>query len=309
MKFKKPKFWDNKNLSFLAILLLPFSLIFYFFSFIKYFKKSKKFSIPVICIGNIYVGGTGKTPLAIEIYQITKSLGKKPGFIKKYYNYLEDEINMLKKIGPTFFNNEREEAINLLIQKECNLAILDDGFQDSTIKKDFSIICFNSNQWIGNGFIIPSGPLREKLSSIKKADCIFINGDKNIKIEEQIFQHISKSTRIFYSEYKILNVEKFQNKNLFAFAGIGNPSNFFNLLKKNNLNVVKSESFSDHHFYLEKEFNKILEMAKKLNAILITTEKDYNRMTDEQKKYCDFAKVDLSIENKNQFIDLLRDKI
>ena len=184
MNFKKPKFWDNAGLSFWSLILYPFSIIFLLSSFIfRLFKIEKKFPIPIICVGNIYVGGTGKTPLALEIFKIIKSNEKNPGFIKKGYDYLYDEIQMLKKIGETFTNKNRKKAINSLILSGHDVAILDDGFQDFSIKKNFSILCFNSKQLVGNGFLIPSGPLRESFSSIKKADCIFINGDKNLEFE------------------------------------------------------------------------------------------------------------------------------
>ena len=309
MKFKKPKFWDNPNLTFFAILLFPISLIYYLISVIVRLKESKKFSVPVICVGNIYLGGTGKTPLALEIFSIVKSLGKKPGFIKKYYNYLNDEIKMLKKNGDTFVHKKRDEAMNMLIQNKNDLAILDDGFQDQSIKKDFTIVCFNSKQWIGNGLLIPSGPLRENLQKIKGVDCIFINGDKDLKIENEIFNKISKDIRIFYSKYKILDIERFKNKNFIAFAGIGNPSNFFELLNENNINVIKKISFPDHYYYTDRKFEQILEMAKKIKANLITTEKDYERMNNEQRKNCDYLKVKLDIKDKSQFINLIKNKI
>jgi len=175
MNFKKPEFWDYSRLSIWAIILYPFSILFLIVSLlIKLLKIQKKFSIPIICVGNIYVGGTGKTPLALEIFKIIKSFGKNPGFIKKGYSYLYDEIKMLEKIGKTFTNKNREKAINSLILSGHDIAVLDDGFQDFSIKKDFSVLCFNSKQLIGNGFIIPSGPLREKISSIKKADCVLL---------------------------------------------------------------------------------------------------------------------------------------
>ena len=120
-----------------------------------------------------------------------------------------------------------DNSIVLSIQKNHDVAILDDGFQDFTIKPDFSIVCFNSKQMIGNGFLIPSGPLREKLSAISRADCVIINGNKNQELEKKIFENVNeKKLHIFYSKYKIKNIEKFKNKELIAFAGIGNPSNF-----------------------------------------------------------------------------------
>jgi tetraacyldisaccharide 4'-kinase len=306
MNFKKPKFWDYSELSFWSIILYPFSLLFLFASLIiKLLKIQKKFPIPIICVGNIYLGGTGKTPLALEIFKIIKSSGKNPGFVKKGYDYLYDEIQMLEKIGKTYLNKNRKEAISSLISLKHDVAILDDGFQDFSIKKDFSIICFNSKQLIGNGFLIPSGPLRESFKSIKRADCIFINGDKNTRFENKINQ-INKNAKIFYSKYKIKNVENFKNKEVIAFAGIGNPSNFFDLLIENNINVKRTYSFPDHHNFSQKDFDKIIGDN---HIKIVTTEKDYCRMNDKQKLSCDFIEVELEIENKNEFISLIKNKI
>ena len=321
MKFNKPKFWDYPGISFWSIILYPLSLLFLFASLIiKLLKTQKKFPIPIICVGNIYVGGTGKTPLAIEIFKIIKSSGKNPGFVKKGYDYLFDEIKMLEKIGKTNLNKSREEAINLLISSEYDVAILDDGFQDFSIKKDFSILCFNSKQLIGNGHIIPSGPLRENFLSIKRADCIVINGEKNMQFENKI-KKINKNTKIFYSKYKIKNLDKFKNKKVVAFAGIGNPSNFFELLKENNIDVKKTYSFPDHHIYSAKgdlafimadrfiftdiETNK----SNERDVLLVTTEKDYSRINNYNKQFFDCVEVDLEIENKSEFIRLIKSKI
>ncbi len=310
MNFKKPKFWDHSGLSFWSIILYPFSLLFLFASLvIKILKIQKKFPIPIICVGNIYVGGTGKTPLAKEIFQITKSLGKNPAFIKKYYSYLDDEINMLQKTGKTFFLNRRKDSIEALIKNGYNLAILDDGFQDLSIYKNFNIVCFNQKQWTGNHFVIPAGPLREKLSALKRADCILINGNKDTKIENQIYK-VNKSAKIFYSKYKALDIDKFKEKKICAFAGIGNPSNFFELLKENNLNLVNKFSFSDHHDY---SYTEIENMVKKFNdCILLTTEKDYCRIPLDSilKGFkIEYLKIRLEIENKDNFIKLIKDKI
>ena len=112
MKFKKPKFWDNQKISFWSILLFPLSAIYLIINFIiKVIKTQKKFPIPVICVGNIYLGGTGKTPLVRKIFNISKSLGKNPAFVKKSYNYLFDEINMLKMTGKIYTHKKREESI------------------------------------------------------------------------------------------------------------------------------------------------------------------------------------------------------
>ena len=306
MNFKKPEFWDKSELSIWSIILYPFSLLFLIISLgAKFLKIKKKFPIPIVCVGNIYTGGTGKTPLALEIFKITKSYGKNPAFVKKGYDYLYDEIQMLDKTGKTYSDKNRKEAIKSLISDKHDVAILDDGFQDLSIEKDFSILCFNSRQLIGNGFLIPAGPLRESFNSIKKADCVLINGDRNIEFENKI-NKINKNIKIFYSKYKIKNIENFKNKEIVAFAGIGNPSNFFHLLKENNINVKKTYSFPDHYNYSENDFSKIIGDK---NMKIITTEKDYFRMNDRQKQNCEFVKVDLEIENKSEFINLIKNKV
>ena len=308
MNFKKPKFWDHSGLSFWSIILYPFSLLFLVTSLVvRLLKTQKKFPIPVICVGNIYLGGTGKTPLALEIFKIVKSSGKNPGFIKKGYDYLYDEIQMLEKIGKTYLNKNRKEAISELISLKHDVAILDDGFQDFSIKKDFSILCFNSNQLIGNGFLIPSGPLRQTFQSIKQAECVVINGTKNLEFEDKI-KKINENIKIFYSKYKIKNLDKFKNKKVLAFAGIGNPSNFFELLKKNNINVKETISYPDHYNYSEEDYGFLIK-KKEQDVLLATTEKDYYRLNEKMKESFDYVDVDLEIDNKNEFINLINSKL
>ena len=309
MKLKKPKFWDSSRFSFWAILFFPISILFLLFSFINKYKISKKFPIPVICVGNIYVGGTGKTPLASEIFKITKSLGKNPAFVKKYYDYLKDEITMLKKVGTTFVSESRKEAIESLIKNKNDIAILDDGFQDYTIKKNFSVVCFNQKQWIGNGLVIPSGPLRERITAVNRSDCIVINGERNIKIEDQIYKK-NKNAKIFYSKYKPVDINRFKDKQIYAFSGIGNPSNFFDLLRENNLNLIGTNSFPDHYHFTKSDLEILIKkINSEKNQILLTTEKDYFRIHDNFKTHFQYLKIELEIENKDNFIELIKKNI
>ena len=309
MKLKKPKFWDLKQISLWALLLIPFAFLFQLVLLLeKFFKKPKNFSVPVICVGNIYLGGTGKTPLTLELFKIIKSIGKNPGFIKKGYDYLDDEIKMLEKIGRVYTDKSREKAINNLISSNYDIAILDDGFQDYSIKKNFSILCFNSRQLIGNGFTIPSGPLRESIKSLKRADCVLINGEKNIKFENKI-NKFNNNIKIFYSKYKLLDTDGIQNKKVIALAGIGNPENFFDQLKEKNIDLIKTYSYPDHHNYSKKELKNIIDESEKNNAVIVTTEKDHSRMNEEIKLIIKCIKVDLEIENKNDFINLIKSKI
>ena len=306
MNFFKPKFWDKNQISFFSVLFFPISLLIKLLGFfIRFSTSTHQCSIPIICVGNIYLGGTGKTPLCIEIFSILKNLNMNPVFIRKKYDSFEDEANLQKNVGPIYQNKKRIEAIKQAIQNKANVAILDDGFQDFSIKKNLSIVCFNEKQWIGNGLTIPSGPLREGLSALKKADCVIINGKKNKNIENKIFSKNEK-IKIFYSSYKPQNIDEFQNKKVVAFAGIGNPQNFFDLLIENKLDIAEIIEFPDHHKYSEKELVNLLNKIKDKNSTLLTTEKDYFRISESHKKKIKYLKIKVEIEDKNQFIEEIK---
>ena len=249
MNLFKPKFWDKNQISFFSVLLFPITLLIKFLAFFKA-SLTKKYEspIPIICVGNIYLGGTGKTPLCIEIFSILKNLNMNPAFIRKQYAHFQDETNLQKSIGPIYQSKLRIKAILEAAKNNMNVAILDDGFQDFSIYKNLSIICFNDKQWIGNGLTIPSGPLRENLSSLKRANCVVINGEKNADIEKKILSKNSE-IKIFYAKYRAENINEFQNKKVIAFAGIGNPENFFDLLKNNKIDIEEEIKFPDHYKY------------------------------------------------------------
>ena len=281
MIFSKPKFWHKKN-SLISWMLVPISLFLQLLSAIKAkITIQKSFKIPIICVGNIYLGGTGKTPLTITIAKELIKLKRKPAIIKKYYPEHIDEHNLISdSLNCLFLEKERFKAITNAEKKEYDVAILDDGFQDFSIKKDLNILCFNSKQLIGNGMMIPAGPLREEIGAIKRSHIILINGDKNEMFEKKILS-ISNKVKIFYSKYVPTNINEFKEKKLIAFAGIGNPDNFFSLLEENNLRIEKKIAFPDHYQFNKSDIQKLLNESLANNLDLITTEKDYFRI----KKY------------------------
>ena len=306
MSFFKPKFWDKNQISFFALILFPISLIIRLLSLFKYsITKTNQCSIPVICVGNIYLGGTGKTPLCIEVFLILKNLNLNPVFIRKKYNAFQDEFDLQKKIGPIYQNKKRIEAVKNAIKNNADVAILDDGFQDFSISKNFSIVCFNEKQWIGNGLTIPSGPLRENISALKRSNCVIINGEPNQKIENKIFNE-TKDIKIFYSKYIAQDINSFKNKKVIAFAGIGNPENFFSLLKENAINVLSEIKFPDHYKYSQNELKNLINKAKENDAILITTEKDYVRIDESYKEKIQYLKIIVEIKNKEEFINEIK---
>ena len=308
MQFKKPKFWDKNRQTIFSLILFPLSIIVYFVAKLKRLKKGKKFKFPIICIGNVYLGGTGKTPISIEIFKILSSINKKPVFIKKFYPYIHDEINILNKIGPVISEKSRIKSLKSLDNLNYEVALLDDGFQDTKFLKDLSIVCFNENNWIGNGNIIPSGPLRESLDALKYADCIMIKGKKDQKKERQLLNY-NKKLQFFYFDYNIEIDNSIREKKLITFAGIGNPESFFELLTRKNLNVIKKISFPDHHKFTNNDLDKIINFANEKNAIILTTEKDYERLEHKYKSLIYFTKLSVKIEKFDVFKNLIMEKI
>ena len=306
MNFFKPRFWDKKQISAYSIFLLPISLIIQFFGKIRNLSTNgEKFSIPVICVGNIYLGGTGKTPICIELNSILKNLNKKTVYIRKKHGAYEDEKKLLEQSGPVYERSKRAEALNDALKNKFEVAILDDGFQDFSIKKDFSIVCFVEKQWIGNELTIPSGPLREKISSLKRADCVLINGKHNSDIENKILKN-NNSIKIFYFNYEPINIDNFKNRETICFAGIGNPKNFFSLLKENEINVLEEISFPDHYNYSRTDLDNLIKKAKQKNSILLTTEKDYLRIHKDNRENIDCLKIKVKTEKKNEFIEEIK---
>lgn len=300
----------QKKNSFLSILLYPISIIYYLISIIK--KKisiTNKFNIPIICVGNIYIGGTGKTSVAIEIAKIlnqsqkicflTRGYGRKSK--KDIYlseinmpnkNVLEtgDEPLLLNKFGHVYISNNRVGALNIITKLGYNAIILDDGFQDRRIFKDLNIICFDAKNWIGNGKLIPAGPLREPLSSIKEANLIIAKGEKNETIEKEI-KKIIPNIKIIYTKNQIENIETLKNKNFIAFTGIGHPHSFFNTLLANNLKIIKQIIYPDHFQFCEKDYRNLLQESEKNQCELITTEKDYMRLDNRFKERVYYTKL------------------
>ncbi len=307
MIINKPKFWDNK-IGIYSIIFLPLTLIILVYIFFKKkFTKEINFNIPIICVGNIYIGGTGKTPTSILIANELSNLGKNPVIVRKYYKNHKDEHDLiLSNFSSLILNDSRIKGIEEAIKKRYDTIILDDGFQEYKIKKKLNIVCFNKNQLIGNGLVIPSGPLRENLKSLVKADIVLVNGGKDENFEKKILK-INKNLKIFYSSYEPLNINEFKNKNLIAIASIGNPSNFFKLLEDHNLNIKKKLIYPDHHNFSKKQVENIILDAEKNDYHIIMTEKDFCKFKNHKTYRLNYLKVALNLEKSEKFIQRIKE--
>ena len=261
MRLTKPKFWKTKN--FLSFILYPLSIITYLINILKKFSIKKNFEIKTICIGNIFVGGTGKTSLAIEINELLRKKFKTV-FIKKNYENQSDEINLLRNKGKIISLDNRENALLTAIKKKYQVTILDDGLQQKNINYDLKIVCFNSDDAFGNGYMFPAGPLRESINEIKNYDLAFLNGEKkNNKLKSKL-KSLNKNLEIFEGEYKPLNLRNFDSKKKYLmFCGIGNPHEFGQTLIKYKFNICDKIVYPDHHQLTDIDLKKLKDRAKK----------------------------------------------
>ncbi len=304
MNLKKPNFWDYKKPNIIAYILYPLSFIIQLIKSLTKKNKKKKFKIKTICIGNMYIGGTGKTSLSLKLNKILSKKKINSCFVKKFYKNQIDEQKLLENNGKLFISSERSKAIKQAEIEKYDVAILDDGLQDESIECDLNFVCFNNINWIGNGMTIPSGPLREKINNLKKYDHIFLNGNlENLESLKEEVLKINPKINIHLGKYKPLNLDNFnKDEKYLVFSGIGNHQTFVTMIENYGLNILKDIEFPDHYKYKKKDLDKILNEAKNLNCKIITTEKDHYRLNNFFIDQIKFIKIELQIIDEEKFI-------
>ena len=305
MNLKKPKFWDKQEPNFFSYILIPITIFFKIIVSLKPKSKIKIKDIKTICVGNIYLGGTGKTSLAIKIKEILTKKNIKTCFVKKFYTNQFDEQKLLKSYGKLFVANKRIDALNQAAKENYAVAILDDGLQDYSINYDISLVCFNTINWIGNGMTIPSGPLREPINELKKYQHVFLNGNlENTNSIKQELYKINPEINIHIGKYEPINLDEFDKKeNYLVFSGIGNHGTFISMLKNNKFKISKEYEYPDHYEYKNQDIDKILNEASNLNCKIITTEKDYLRLKNNKNNFkIKYIKSELKIIDEEKLI-------
>ena len=302
-----------------SFILIPISLLYLlFFYLIALFKTEEKIDTPVICVGNINVGGTGKTSFLLKIVNNLKNNkknicvllkgygGKKTAFKKVSLNdsaaLVGDEAILYSNHVPTYISNNRSLAIKkIFYDLSPDFILLDDGFQDRSLYKDKNILMGNGDRGFENRLCLPAGPLRELIKpALKRAQFFIIVGDDKTRIKSMC-KNIEIDT--LTASIEPLYIDK--NKKYLAFSGIGNNQSFFDTLINNNCTVLKTVEFPDHHFFSENELNNLKKTALDNHLSLITTEKDFVRIPREQRKGIECLKVEINLPNMDEFMHKL----
>ena len=272
-------------------LLLPFA---YLFQMIVIFRrwlykknllKTTYFNVPVIVVGNISVGGTGKTPFVIWLTHYLKSLGFKPGIVSRGYGgkatsypvavevdsdaaVVGDEALLLARRSqcPVIIDPKRVNAVQTLLDKyDCDIVVSDDGLQHYALGRRVEVAIIDGERRLGNGFCMPAGPLREHPNRLKDVDLIISNGEA--REGEAAMRLVSEDLRNVAEPSVMKSITYLQGKPLIAMAGIGNPDRFFNTLRRHGLEFIE-KAFPDHHQFQKNDFDL------PSDSFIIMTEKD-----------------------------------
>ncbi|MBW8309670.1 MAG: tetraacyldisaccharide 4'-kinase [Candidatus Paracaedibacteraceae bacterium] len=303
MTLKAPKFWQKKGL--LSLILSPLGWLYGQIVAWRLRSHKNKVSVPVICVGNLTLGGAGKTPVVIALAQEFQRLGHTPhilsrGYGGKGYQVLRvettqqtaaevgDEALLLAEIAPTWVGADRYQSAQAAVAAGATLLIMDDGLQSPTLYQDFKIAVFDGQIPFFNKRIFPAGPLREDFSKgLQRIDYLVLNNFKDIP---------SWAVKLPCTLATTLSDQIPTKERYLAFAGIGYPEKFYWLLAKKGFNIIETHSFADHHFYSNQEINELIQKAKKIKAHLITTEKDLVKIPKDAKKNIQSLKIRLEAD-------------
>jgi tetraacyldisaccharide 4'-kinase len=254
--------------------------------------------LPVICIGNFTAGGGGKTPTATAVATLLQELGQKPAFLTRGYGgsaagpvlvkkgqsaeEVGDEPLLLAEAAPTMVSADRAAGAKAIEATEASVIVMDDGFQNPGLAKDLSLIVMDAASGIGNGLVMPAGPLRAPLQAqIARADALLVIGEGS-KAAAMIEAFTAKAKPVLKAR-----IEPRQDKRwlsvlpVIGFAGIARPEKFFAMLRNNGARLIDTRAYPDHYRYSERQARSLLREAKDYKAMLVTTEKDYVRLPDE----------------------------
>lgn len=318
---RAPDFWDRTDfLSRLAMRALsPLGAL--YGETVRYKAERAaphRVRVPVICVGNISAGGTGKTPIAIAVADAIIARGRNPFFLTRGYGGklkgpvvvskshrardVGDEPLLLSRKASTVVARNRAEGAELAAERGADVIIMDDGHQNFSLAKDLSLIVVDGARGFGNGLVLPAGPLREPASQgLARADAVIISGDGNPTLTA--FEGLVLRAHIAPAA-----TANWRGRRVIAFAGIGRPEKFFASLAGLGADLVGTVRFADHHFYTTNEIGALKAKARAVKAQLVTTEKDFVRLTEAEREDIAVLPVCAAIEPIDA-LDRLLDRI
>lgn len=317
---RAPEFWTRPNGGALSALLSPLGALYGLSVRLRQAKaRPYRPKARVICVGNLTAGGSGKTPIAIALARICAGRGLKPVFLSRGYGgHLKgpilvdplrhaaadvgDEPLLLAATAPTVVARDRAQGARLADSLGADVIVMDDGFQNFQIVKDLSLVVVDAATGFGNGHLIPAGPLREPVvQGLARADAVVLMGDGDPAI---VFAGPILRARVGAAAPEALS-----GRNVFAFAGIGNPARFFALLRREGATLVGAQAFADHHAFSEAELVACRLEAEKRGALLVTTEKDYFRLEPHMREGLVPIPIFATFEDDGASLNALLDRV
>lgn len=315
-----PPFWWKRH-SWQGYMLFPVSYIFGKLSAKRMALGSPaEIRAPVICIGNFVVGGGGKTPTVHMIARHAISQGYKVGILTRGHGGavtsetlvntqkhnardVGDEALMHAEIATTVVSPNRVTGAHKLVEEGCTLILMDDGFQNPSLHKDYCLVLADAKRGLGNGFVMPGGPMRVPFrNQLYLADAVLITGKGNAA-DDVIRKAARAGKPVYKTELRVEQASTFKDTKLLAFAGIADPGKFFDTLIDMGSRIVDKRAFGDHHVFLEEECADLIDRSKAQGLQLVTTEKDAARlkgMGEAQEKLLELSKVvKISLESDN----------
>ncbi len=318
---KAPKFWQTDGWR--ADALTPLAWIYQAISRFERFQQSQqplKASVPIICVGNLTAGGTGKTPTVIKVVQHLVGEGVKVHVISRGYGgsakgpllvdvgkhaaaEVGDEPLLIACYAPTWIAKDRTGGVRAAIQAGAEIVVLDDGFQNPSVFKDLSIIVVDGGYGFGNGKCLPAGPLREPIEQgMVRADAVVLIGE-SVEPWPDTFHGKQVLRASFQPRFSGIALD---GARVFAFAGIGRPEKFFQTVRQLGAAIVDHEAFPDHYAYTPTIIERLVKRAEAQDLTLVTTEKDFVKFPKDMLGTIWPIPVDIVFDDKKTLDSLLR---
>ncbi|MBT6122947.1 MAG: tetraacyldisaccharide 4'-kinase [Candidatus Puniceispirillum sp.] len=309
---KTPEFWNHKGITSTA--LLPLAALWSLATHLRdHLAKQTSVALPVICIGNLSAGGTGKTPLVSLLYDRLVDAGMNPVILSRGYGGSQkgplwvdgtihtaadcgDEPLMLAEGRDVIIGRDRIVAAQTIINRGIhNIILMDDGLQNPYLNKDMAVGVFDGTAGIGNGRLLPAGPMRVTFDAgLASLDFAFINGEDEHELAKAIDGRVPIMTGTVVADQTIIT--DLGDAPLLAFAGIGRPQRFFRTIEKVGGTIVQSLAFADHHLYTQSDLSRLQEDSIRLGANLITTQKDWIRLPSEWRERISFLPITMQTD-------------